>query len=53
MPGKAEILASVTETTTTDIEASRLCDDTRDDKDRNQRVQDQQAAAIENTTNDS
>ena len=41
MPGKAEILASMTETATSDIEAPRFCDDTRNDKDGNQRVQNQ------------
>ena len=38
MPGKAEILTGVTETTTGNIETSHFGDDTRDDEDGNQRV---------------
>ena len=41
MPGKAEILTGVTETTTGYIETSHFGDDTRDDEDGNQRVQNQ------------
>ena len=41
MPGKAEILTGVTEAATSSVEASRFCDDTRDDEDGNQRIQNQ------------
>ena len=41
MTAEAPILTGVTETTTSDIEASCFGDDTRDDEDGNQRVQNQ------------
>ena len=41
MPGKAEILASVTEAAASDVETARFGDDTRDDKDGNQRGENQ------------
>ena len=47
MTTEVPIAAGMAETATSNVEASRFGDHTRDDKDGNQGVQNQQSAAIE------
>ena len=47
MTEEAEVFAGVTEATTSDVEASGFRDNARDDEDRNENGQNQQAAAIQ------
>ena len=51
MTEEAEVFAGVTEATTSDVEASGLRDNARDDEDRNEHSQNQQAAAIQQAEN--